>query len=103
MGQAGPVVSLVARIRALPGHEAEVESMLAQYGKTVRQEPGNLIFAANKDAEDSQLFVVYEEYAGQDAFQTHLKAEYGAVFNAALAPLVAGGGSELQMLVPVGS
>ena len=108
MDQAGPwsevspsVVSLVAQIRALPGHEAEVESMLAQYGKTVRQEAGNRIFAVNKSADDSHLFVVYEEYASQEAFQAHLRAEYGAVFNTALAPLVVGGRSELQMLQPV--
>jgi quinol monooxygenase YgiN len=95
------VVSLVARIRALPGREAEVESLLAQYGKTVRQEAGNRIFAVNKSAEDSRLFVVYEEYSSQEAFQAHLQAEYGAVFNATLAPLVVGGRSELQMLEPV--
>jgi quinol monooxygenase YgiN len=95
------VVSLVAQIRALPGHEAEVESMLAGYGKTVRQEAGNRIFAVNKAVEDSRLFVVYEEYASQEAFQAHLQAEYGAAFNATLAPLVVGGRSELQMLEPV--
>jgi quinol monooxygenase YgiN len=95
------VVSLVAQIRALPGHEAEVESLLAQFGQTVRQEAGNLIFAVNKSATDSRLFIVYEEYASQEAFQAHLQAEHGIIFNASLAPLVVGGRSELHMLEPV--
>jgi quinol monooxygenase YgiN len=47
-------------------------------------------------------FVVIEAYRDEEAFEAHLGAEYGAVFNAALGPLIVEDGSVLTFMAPIG-
>jgi quinol monooxygenase YgiN len=92
---------LYAEFTALPGNEAEVAELVRALSVLVRQEPGNLVFAASQKRSNPGEFFVYEEYEDAEAFRAHASAEYGAEFNAKLADLVVGGGSELTFLAPL--
>jgi len=81
-------VILYATFTARAGHAGTVAALLADYAQTVRTEPGNVLFDASYHADTPEAFFVYEEYADEAAFQAHLAAPYGAVFNAALKPLI---------------
>jgi quinol monooxygenase YgiN len=92
---------LYAQFTAMPGTEAEVAELVRGLTALVRQEPGNLAFAASQKRGNPAEFFVYEEYADAEAFTAHVGAEYGATFNAKLAELVVGGHSELTFLLPL--
>ena len=95
-------VELVAEFTALPGNEREVEQLLLGLTHDVRAEDGCLVFEPYVVAEpppgagvvatpasDGTRYVVVEAYRDADAFAAHLAAPHGAVFNAALRPLIA--------------
>jgi quinol monooxygenase YgiN len=90
--------ALYAEFTARPGHEAEVERLVAGLAQQVRQEPGNVSFLAHRLADDPAAFFVYEEYADADAFAAHLRSEHGVAFNAELAPHIVEAGSRLTWL-----
>jgi len=93
-----PGTHLYAEFTAVSGAGDAVASLVAGYRRDVVAEPGNVRFAAHRLREDPERFFVYEEYADDAAFEAHLASPENAVFNAALAPLVAGGGSSLTWL-----
>ena len=92
------VVTLIAEIRSLAGHEAQVATLLSGYTTQVRAEEGNRFFAASSSQADPTVFLVYEEYRDAAAFQAHVTAPENAIFNGALAEHVSGSGSVLTML-----
>lgn len=89
---------LYAEFQAVPGAGDAVASLVAGYRRDVAAEPGNLRFDAHRLQDDHDRFFVYEEYRDEAAFAAHLASPANAVFNAALAPLVIGGGSTLTWL-----
>lgn len=91
-------VALHATFTARAGHAETVRELLDGYAKLVRAEPGNVLFAASQLKFDDHSFFVYEEYANQAAFDVHLAAEYGAVFNGKLQPLITEPESALTFL-----
>jgi quinol monooxygenase YgiN len=92
---------LYAEFTANPGSENEVADLVRALAELVRNEPGNLVFAASQKRGNPAEFFVYEEYVDGDAFAAHLGADYGATFNARLTDLVVGAGSELTFLMPL--
>ena len=89
---------LYATFTASAGNTAAVAALLSDYAAIVRQEPGNVLLDASCKVDQPEAFFVYEEYADETAFQTHLNAPYGASFNAALAPLIVEPQSRLTFL-----
>jgi quinol monooxygenase YgiN len=94
-------VVLYATFTALEGTEARVASLLEGLTENVRREPGNILFEPSTLRGQPRSFFVYEVYRDEAAFEAHLSAPYGAVFNGALAGLVEGGGSALTWLSPL--
>lgn len=92
-----PVI-LYATFTATQGNAAQVATLLSDYACEVRKEPGNLRFEALHRAELPESFFVFEEYADETAFQAHLNAPYGALFNAALTALIVEPHSVLTLL-----
>ncbi|MFF1633419.1 putative quinol monooxygenase [Leifsonia sp. NPDC058248] len=90
--------TLYAEFTARPGHEDEVERLVAGLVEQVRREPGNVRFIPHRRADDPAAFFVYEEYADADAFAAHLRSEHGRAFNAALATHIVERGSRLTRL-----
>ncbi|TXN32812.1 putative quinol monooxygenase [Lacisediminihabitans profunda] len=93
--------SLYAEFTALEGAADLVEQLLRTLAEAVRREPGNLVFDAYRKSDDPQEFFVFEIYADESAFRSHLEQEHGRVFNERLAELVQGGRSRLTWLTPV--
>jgi quinol monooxygenase YgiN len=94
--------SLYAEFTAREGAEDEVARLLRDYAQRVRVEEGNLAFDVYTRASDPRAFWIFEAYRDETAFQTHLKAPYGAPFNAALAPLIEEDASVLTFLDQLG-
>lgn len=101
MSDEGGRVALLAEFTAVGAEAAtELAALVRDYAHTVRAEPGNVAFDAYTAAAEPLHWYVHEIYADQAAFQTHLGAAYGAVFNERIRPLVEGGVSTLTMLTP---
>lgn len=92
--------ALFAEFTALPGAEERVAELVAELTALVRAEPGNLAFEPYTLEADPARWFVYEVYEDEAAFQAHISAPYGAVFNSAIVDLVDGGGSRLTWLTP---
>jgi quinol monooxygenase YgiN len=90
--------ALFAEFTAVPGSEERVAELVTDLTDRVRAEPGNVTFNAHTLVEDPRRWFVYEVYRDEEAFREHLAADYGATFNAELAGLVEGGGSQLTFL-----
>lgn len=94
-------VVLYAEFTAKEGSEARVCELLRDLGSRVRNEPGNVTFASHTLVEQPRRFFVYEVYADADAFDAHLRAPHGGVFNAALSDLIEEEHSILTFLNPL--
>lgn len=92
-----PVV-LYAEFTAHADTLDEVERLITGLAQDVRQEPGNQEFTVYQRTEDPCRFLVFERYVDRSAFEAHLAAPYGAVFNAALGHLIVEDGSQLSFL-----
>lgn len=91
-------VVLFAEFTAKPGAADRVAELIVGFAETVRAEPGNTTFEVYRRAEDSDRFFVFEEYRDRAAFEEHIGAEAGRVFNAALGPLIVEPASQLTFL-----
>lgn len=98
MSSSSGEINLIATFRSREGEANTVKDLIVEYGKLVRQEPGNIFFEIYTDTKDANDFVIVERYKDQAAFEAHLSAEVGKVFNGNLQPLIEGAGSELQFL-----
>jgi quinol monooxygenase YgiN len=94
-----PVV-LYAEFTAHSDTLDEVERLITGLAHDVRLEAGNQEFAVYQRTDDPCRFLVFERYVDRPAFEAHLAAPYGAVFNAALGPLIVEDGSQLSFLDP---
>lgn len=95
-----PVV-LIAEFTARPGEDQTVAELLAGLAEQVRREPGNVAFDCFQREDDKHRFVVYEIYRDRQAFEAHIGAEYGAVFNQRLQQLIVEPHSILTFLRPM--
>ncbi|MGW5464965.1 putative quinol monooxygenase [Streptomyces sp. NPDC003996] len=93
--------TLLAEFTAREGAEDEVARLILEYAKKVREEEGNLAFDVYTKASAPRAYWIFEVYRDEDAFQAHLSAPYGGLFNTALAPLIEEDASVLTFLDPV--
>lgn len=91
--------ALYAEFTARPGNEQRVADLVAGLAEKVRAEPGNLLFEPHTLEAEPRRWFVYEVYKDAVAFDAHIAADYGAVFNAALGPLIEEDGSQLTFLI----
>ncbi len=92
------MLALYSEFTALPGQDAEVSGLVSGLAADVRAEPGNVVFEPYVERDRPEHWFVYEVYRDDEAFQAHLTAPYGAVFNARLNELIAEDGSQLTFL-----
>ncbi|WP_045561193.1 putative quinol monooxygenase [Streptomyces sp. FxanaA7] len=93
--------TLLAEFTAREGTEDEVARLIQDYALKVRAEEGNLTFDVYTKAAAPRAYWIFEVYRDENAFQAHLKAPYGAPFNAALTPLIEEDASVLTFLDPL--
>ena len=66
------MVVLVAKYYVKPGKGDEVEVALKKMAACVReQEPGCLLYYANRSRENADLFLLYEQYRDMAALEAH--------------------------------
>ena len=75
------VFTVVARIRAAVGKDDALAALLVEQAAVVRAaEPGCLAYRVHRSAGDPALFVFYEQYVDEAAFETHRNAPHIATY-----------------------
>ena len=75
------VLSVVAKIRAAKGKGDALAALLKEQVAAVRQaEPGCLVYRPHRSTTDPDLFIVYEQYRDEAAFEAHRKAPHLAAY-----------------------
>ncbi|MEE3635806.1 antibiotic biosynthesis monooxygenase [Pseudomonas sp. FFUP_PS_473] len=65
------MIHVIARVVALPEHQAQVEAELRTMVAATRQEPGNLCYDLFADLDGGAGFSLFETYADQAALEAH--------------------------------
>ena len=75
------VLTVVARLRAAKGKGDALEELLTEQAAVVRAaEPGCRVYRVHRSTRDPELFLFYETYADDAAFELHRKAPHLAAF-----------------------
>jgi quinol monooxygenase YgiN len=81
---------VIAQYRARAGEAGRVEEALRKMVAPTRAEPGNLDYQVFRDPDDAELFVLFERYADQSAFDAHRATEhFGAYLAGEVLPALA--------------
>jgi quinol monooxygenase YgiN len=74
-------VTVVAKVRAAKGKGEALAALLVEQCAVVREaEPGCLVYRVHRSAKDPELFLFYETYADDAAFEAHRKAPHLAAY-----------------------
>ena len=85
------VLTVVAKLSAKPGKGDDLAAILREQVAAVRRaEPDCLVYRLHRSKTDPDLFLFYEQYRSDAAFDLHRKAPHLAGFRARREPLVAG-------------
>jgi quinol monooxygenase YgiN len=75
------VLTVVAKIRAAKGSADALAVLLAEQAAVVRsKEPGCLVYRMHRSTKDPELFLVYEMYEDDAAFDLHRNAPHLAEY-----------------------
>jgi quinol monooxygenase YgiN len=75
------VLTVVARLRAAKGKGDALAALLTEQAAVVLQaEPGCVVYRVHRSTRDPELFLFYETYADDAAFELHRKAPHLAAF-----------------------
>ncbi len=69
-------LTVVARAKAKPGHEAELERELRAVVGLTHKEPGCLRYALHRSLEDPAVFMVIERWASKESLDQHFATSY---------------------------
>jgi quinol monooxygenase YgiN len=67
---------IFAQYRVRAGEEARVANALRHMVAPTRAEPGNLDYQVFRDPKDPSLFVLFECYTDESAFEAHLTSPH---------------------------
>lgn len=74
-------VTVVATLRAAPGKGDELAALLAEQCTVVREsEPGCVAYRLHRANDDPSLFLFYEAYVDDAAFEAHRTSAHLAAF-----------------------
>jgi quinol monooxygenase YgiN len=83
------VVTVIAEYLAHPGKGDEVARILPRHVAATREEPGCITFAAYRDRENPDHFSLFEQYADNQALETHRTSpHFKANVDGAIVPLL---------------
>lgn len=75
------VLTVVAKVRAAKGKADALAALLSEQAAVVRNaEPGCLIYRVHRSSTDPELFLFYETYVDDAAFDLHRKAPHLAAY-----------------------
>jgi quinol monooxygenase YgiN len=78
----------VARLTVKEGKEADFLKIALPLVEATQQEEGNLYYELYRSPRDPKIFIFYEEYTDDSAFNVHSDSEHFKKFAAALQDLV---------------
>lgn len=93
-------ISIIAKIKAKAGSEAQVETAFKEMVEKVRSEPGCIAYVLHKSPTDPTQFVFYESYKDQAAVEAHRGTAHMAELNGKLRGLV-DGRPQIEMLTEI--
>lgn len=67
---------VIARWTAREGEEEAVAAAVEAMIGPSRAEPGNHAYQVHRDPEDPRVFLIYERYADEAAYQAHAASEH---------------------------
>jgi quinol monooxygenase YgiN len=62
---------VLAKWIAQPGEEEAVAAAIEALVEPSRAEPGNLVYQPHRDPSDPRVFLMYEQYTDEAAYQAH--------------------------------
>ncbi len=77
-----PKVTVVARVKAKSGKEGAVERELLQLVRETRREAGCLNYDLHRSADDSTVFLFYENWESLDHLNRHAESAHIKAFRA---------------------
>ena len=83
-------ITIVARLTAKQGSEKQMEEALRAMIPKVREEPGAVVYVLNQSVKNPGVFVFYEVYKDQAAFDHHTKTPHMAELQSKLPALLDG-------------
>ncbi len=69
-------ITVIAKLKAKAGSEAQLEAAFRKMIGHVRTEPGTLSYVLHRSTQDPTTFVFYETYQDQAAFEFHGKTPH---------------------------
>jgi quinol monooxygenase YgiN len=81
---------VVAKVKAKPGCEGEMETALTEMVAKVEKETGTLAYTLHRSHKDPSVFMFYEKYADAAAFAAHGATPYFKTLVEAILPLLDG-------------
>jgi quinol monooxygenase YgiN len=67
---------LVVRMTTKEGEEERAQGLIGQLVDASRKEPGVVHYLPHRDPEDPRVFLFYEQYRDQAAFEEHGQTEH---------------------------
>ena len=67
---------LIARMKTRDGEQDRAAELVRRLTEASTQEPGNIHYIPHRDPEDPRVFVLYEQYSDEAAFQAHGQTEH---------------------------
>jgi quinol monooxygenase YgiN len=75
------VLTVVAKVRAAKGKGDALAALLTEQVAAVRKaEPGCLVYRPHRSTKDPDLFIFYEQYKDEAAFDAHRQAPHLAAY-----------------------
>lgn len=82
--------ALTVEFRVKPGKERDFEAVFAPCLVATRKEPGCIVYYLNRDPDDPQLYIMYEQFKGVEALDYHMKQKHTRELLAGVGPLTEG-------------
>ena len=74
-------ITVVARVRAAPNKGDALATLLQEQAAVVRdREPGCMMYRVHRSTKDAELFLFYEMYVDDAAFEAHSRSSHLAGF-----------------------
>lgn len=81
--------AIVCRVVVKDGQQAAFTEVAEKLVNATRQEPGNVSYNLYQSPFDSTMFIFYEEYKDEDAFNAHANSEHFKAFADAIPNMLA--------------
>jgi quinol monooxygenase YgiN len=87
-GSGRAMITVVARLQAREGREAELRQAFGDATGPTHDEPGCIVYALHSSADDATRFLLVECWATKEAYDVHVQTPYVAALIARLNELV---------------